>query len=33
MFSTSRISRLVGQDITEPVYAAHSLAEVYQEPG
>jgi hypothetical protein len=33
MFSTSRVSRLVGQDITERGYAAHSLAEVYHEPG
>jgi CBS domain-containing protein len=33
MFSTSRISRLVGQDITDPEYAAHSLAEVYHELG
>ena len=29
MFSTSQISKLVGQDITDPEYAAHTLAEVY----
>ena len=33
MFSTSQISRLVGQDITDPEYAAHTLAEVYHELG
>jgi CBS domain-containing protein len=33
MFSTSQISKLVGQDITDPEYAAHTLAEVYHELG
>ena len=33
MFSTSQISKLVGQDITVPEYAAHTLAEVYHELG
>ena len=33
IFSTSQISKLVGQDITEPEYAAHTLAEVYHELG
>ena len=33
MFSTYWINRLVGQDVTEPEYAAYSQADVYQEPG
>jgi hypothetical protein len=33
LFSTSQISRLVGQDITDPECAAHSLAEVFHELG
>lgn len=33
LFSTSQISKLLGQDITDLEYAAHSLAEVYQELG
>jgi CBS domain-containing protein len=33
LFSTSEISRLTGYDITEPEYAAHSLAEVRHELG
>ncbi len=32
MFSTRRISPLVGQDVTEPGYAAYSLVEVCHEP-
>lgn len=31
MFSTSHISRMLGHDITDPEYAAHSLAEIHQE--
>jgi CBS domain-containing protein len=31
MFSTSHISRMIGHDITDPEYAAHSLAEIQQE--
>jgi CBS domain-containing protein len=33
LFSTSQISRLVGRDITDPEYAAHTLAEVCHELG
>jgi len=33
LFSTSHISKLVGQDITDLEYAAHSLAEIQQELG
>lgn len=31
LFSTSHISKLIGQDITDPEYAAHSLAEIQHE--
>jgi CBS domain-containing protein len=33
LFSTTHISRLLGEDITDPEYAAHSLAEVQRELG
>lgn len=33
LFSTTHISRLLGQDITDPEYPAHSLAEVQRELG
>lgn len=33
MFSTSHISKLLGRDITDPEYAAHSFAEVHRELG
>jgi CBS domain-containing protein len=33
MFSTSHISRMIGHDITDPEYAAHSFAEIHQELG
>jgi CBS domain-containing protein len=33
LFSTSQISKLVSHDITDPEYAAHTLADVYHELG
>ncbi|MFV1973093.1 MAG: CBS domain-containing protein [Thiohalobacterales bacterium] len=33
MFSTTQISKLLGQDITDPEYAVHSFAEVQRELG
>jgi CBS domain-containing protein len=33
LFSTTQISKLVGQDITDPEYAVHTLAEVYRKLG
>lgn len=33
MFSTTQVSKLLGQDISDPEYAAHSLAEVQRELG
>ena len=33
LFSTSHISKLVSHDITDPEYAAHTLADVYHELG
>ncbi|UCC55522.1 MAG: CBS domain-containing protein [Gammaproteobacteria bacterium] len=33
LFSTTHISKLLGQDITDPEYAAHSFAEVHRELG
>jgi CBS domain-containing protein len=33
LFSTSNVSKLMGQDVSDPVYAAHSLAEVSHELG
>jgi CBS domain containing-hemolysin-like protein len=33
LFSISHISKLMGQDVTAPEYAAHSLAEVHHELG
>jgi hypothetical protein len=33
MFSTTQVSKLLGHDITDPEYAAHTLAEVQRELG
>jgi CBS domain-containing protein len=33
MFSSTQISRLLGQDVTDPEYAVHSFAEVQRELG
>ncbi|MDH3899624.1 MAG: CBS domain-containing protein [Gammaproteobacteria bacterium] len=33
LFSTTHISKLLGQDITDPEYAVHSFAEVHRELG